>query len=270
MFRNEVRSSLMATSDESRVDAVLVVCFPGTAGTEVAELVMALRPLSANVSAEEKESGTWGAWQWMLPAAVMIYLGKGLIDGFLKEIGTAAAKSLREAIVAAFRRGKGTETRWANVHEMEAYLKDIEAAEQSGHDPATIRRPGLSCVPLSISCDLPYGIEARFVLPHELDEDQVRQALDELRAALPMALARDRQRAEAMPLYVENPAELSERISYLGDLHMGREATLVFDPALLTWIDADEAHRQEIRQSIENRRDQSGGGEYASCPTTQV
>lgn len=112
-------------------------------GPEIEALATALKSVSPEVTVREEESGVRATWEWLLPAAVMVYIGKGLLDGFLKEIGAGAAKSLKTALVNAFRKGKSSGGKWMNLEQMEGYLKEVEA--QGRHAAVG---PGRSEVPL--------------------------------------------------------------------------------------------------------------------------
>ena len=219
-----------------------VIYSPAAAGPEVELLAATLRSVSPEVSVREEEPGTYGAWEWLLPAAVMVYIGKGLLDGFLKEIGAGPARSLKTALVSAFRKGKSTGTKWSTVTDMQEYLKAVKAAEKSGMSLNTVATRGKSQVPLRISADLPHGIEARFVFPIDLDDEQVRQALDELVSVLPFAFARDQRRAELLTIRDTDPYQAARlaRSERQGHGILGRQATYVFEPEKLNWTDADE------------------------------
>lgn len=99
-----------------------------------------------------------------------------------------------------------------------------------------------------VSVDLPYGVEARFVFPVELDENQVHQALDELGSVLPYAIAHDQRRSELM--------RLADSDSYGTGT-----AIYVYDSVQLTWMDIDKALRNELRQRFE--------GKEKNCPPSK-
>lgn len=237
---------------------IQIVHSPGGAGPEIDALAAALQSVSPEVSVREEEPGLYNAWEWLLPAAVMIYISKGFLDGFLKELGAGAAKSLKAALVNAFRGSKSSGGKWSTVEEMRDYLKKVEAAAESGETANSIDRCGKPVVPLRISVALPYGVEARFVLPADLDDSQVFQALGELESVLPIAFARDQRRDALLAIQHKDP-DKAMRLALSdsrGGAVMYREATYVFNGNESNWIDADEALQKQVRQQLEARAEQ--------------
>ena len=92
-----------------------------------------------------------------------------------------------------------------------------------------------------------------------MNEKDVHKALDELRAVLPFALARDLRRAELVTIQQNDPFEAMRlgESEGLGGAIMYREATYVFDPTKLKWFDADKAFAQKARRQIKARKRQT-------------
>lgn len=245
-------------TEKEGLTGIRIVHTPAGAGPEIDSLAAALKSISPQVSVRAEETGTYGAWEWLLPAAVMVYVGKGFIDGFLAEIGAGTARALESALLAAFRKGKGSGGRWMTLEQMREHLARVDAGGEGTSEINAIRRSGTEIVPLRISAELPNGIEARFVFPADLDEHQVRQALNELKSVLPLAFARDQRRAELLALQCENSDEAMQIAlsDARGAAIMYREATYVYDMTRHRWMDADEALQLEIRTRL-NRKQES-------------
>ena len=252
-FEESIWVKLEAVADASEKDrfrGIGVVYSPAVAGPEVEHLAAALGSLSAEISRLEREPGTFGAWEWLLPAGVMVYLGKGLLDGFLKEIGAGPARLLKTTLADAFRKAKNSGGRWSTATDLKETLSSIETAAKSGSTSGAIQIKGRQQAPLRISAELPHGVEARFVFPADLNDAQVLAALDALAAALPSAFARDQRRAELLEVHSADPMKASRLAGSepQGHAALFREATYIFSADELKWTDADEEREKEQRQ----------------------
>ncbi len=232
----------LSTKHERSSD-VHVIHSREAAGPEIDALTESLRSLSSEVHVSEEEPRIYAGCEWLLPGAVILYIGKGFIDGFLKELGANAASKLKPALISVFRKAKNTGSRWVSHKE----ARDARESSDSKVELDSSGRIGRPRTPLEIVIDLPHGIRARFVLPSKLDEAQVGQALEELRLALSFAVGGD----QLSPDLLGNSNDVPDDADRTGPHHLpapGRTASYVYDARTQSWLDATQALLDEIRQ----------------------
>lgn len=181
----------------AEASTIQVIYFSDLPQADLNELYEQLSASFRNVIMQPREYGVQAAWEWALPAAVVIYIiGKPILDGFLQEIGAGASRSLRTALGKMFTKVKQRNIRWVSRSEVERELAKIEG-EKKRHleedKPHWVPSAGRPASVLSIVVELENTYSsAKFVFLHELDESALLKALESLSAAVARAAAEAR------------------------------------------------------------------------------
>jgi hypothetical protein len=141
---------------------IAIIYFPDVPKEDVLELETALHSVSEDVLSRSEPPGTFGASEYLLPAALAITIGQPILQGFLKKIGEGAAQQLGVGLVKAFEAVKRVGGRW----------------HKSG-----VKEPGPATVPLSLT--VPFGVGSiRFMFPADLDAEQMRNSLAQINTVM--------------------------------------------------------------------------------------
>jgi len=223
---------------------------------DLKELCTEMANLSPNIELKRQESGSYGAWEWVIPAAVGIYLGKGLVDGFLKELGADAAKGLKKAIAKVFKKGKDANVRYLAMSDLENLLKQIKHVSKDEFRKL-VARSGVQGASMSITFELQETIlfqetrecTVKFVFPSQLDDATLLKSLDDIPSMLlrakANALARvklDKRVAELLSTDEKQGMALMASKEY-GDMPL--DQILVCDPEVREWVDVVAKQRAE-------------------------
>jgi len=220
---------------EREVNTIKVVYHPAIQKEYVAEAAEALSSLCTNLEIKAELPGPQGAWEWILPAAVMLYISKGLVDGFLKELGGDAAKGLKRGLSKLFGKAKEPNIRWGT---------------QDGS------REPIPAAILSIEIELDdVGTRAKFVLPAQLNERQFLAALDKISEIMPAASAHQQRRIERLE-EGKKTRGLEEAINFDAQHHeqLYPEKLFAFPSDRLEWIDAHEELKQVANKQMKDRK----------------
>src|SRR2546425_1815532 len=95
--------------------SILLIHNPQIPEQYLAELQKDLAGLTHNVRTQKGEPGIQGAPEWVLPAAIALLIGKGLLDGFLREFGADTARALKKTVGKVLKRVKAKPIKWFSV-----------------------------------------------------------------------------------------------------------------------------------------------------------
>jgi hypothetical protein len=135
---------------------ILVTHDPDLPRRSLRELSEGLSRISGRVRVEARKPGIYAAWEWLLPATIIIFLTNSVVGGFLQELGAGGARALKSAIARAFGRAKRRKQCWVNPD-------------------GSVSSPR---VPLAIEVHTEGRGYIRLVLPCDLDSERVLRALE--------------------------------------------------------------------------------------------
>jgi hypothetical protein len=194
---------------------ITIVYFPDVVEKDVLELETALHSVSNDVASQSQSPGVYGAWEYLMPAALTVVIAEPILAGFLKKIGEGAAELLGKALIKTFEAVKGVTGRW----------------HRAGSD-----KPGPPVVPISLTVPFAVG-SIRFMFPADLDAEQMRNALVQIKTVLPEGQAAIK-RAER--LRTLDRARVAKG-QFPADGRTGEkyyERIYVYRPKLSRWVDA--------------------------------
>lgn len=229
-------------------------------GPEIDALTESLRSLSSEVLVTVEEPKIYAGYGEHVNAAVSLFVAKALLEGFLKEIGAGAARTLRPALLAAYRKAKSTGSWLMSGRAVRDSQGEVEETVESMAARGAGDRIGRLRAPLEIVIDLPHGVLARFVLPSELDEVQFGQAVDEMNQALSFAIAAGQGRAGLLGDSSQSHDDVNSDSTHDG-ANQGRRASYIYDTRVQSWRDAHEMLLDEIRRRREARANPQHGAQ---------
>lgn len=214
---------------------VEIIYDPAVSKQHVYEVGKALKGLSSKVSIKAERPGPQGAWEWILPAAVMLYISKGLIDGFLKELGAGPARGLKKGLSNLFTKAKEPNLRWGSL-------------DRGGKEPIPAAIISFEFVLDDVRT------KAKFVLPAQLSEEQFLMALNKISEIMPVAFAHSKQRIKSLKEQKSISDEESLRFHFEHREELYPQKLYGFLSEREEWIDVHKEHDQEIKKQIAARR----------------
>jgi hypothetical protein len=198
-----------------------------------------LSVLTSNVRVTVRpEGGLFNAIEWLIPAAVAIYVGKAFVDPFLKELGATAAKNLTKGITLLFEKAQRKNLRVFSSADLRK-LENLNYISESVF--AGVGRP---VTPLSITMRF-VETDFIFIFPFALDAPLLHEAMLQLNAMALLLNDEDQQRQKYIASYLNatEPDKASE-IYLSGDFPRGRQQRLVFDVHSGRWIELTSLLRE--------------------------
>jgi hypothetical protein len=185
------------TTIEVELPQVIVTCRTDLPADLLDELRRNLSRFAEEVSIRRKEEPEYyGAAEWALPALLLIYVAKPLIDGFLEEIGAGGARSLKNTLTKLFKKLKEKENthKWIPYSALKEYVERLE----NGEPPTEV--PGRAGPPLSIELEIEEAEHVHysvyFCFPPGMNEDQFTKAIEHLPSEMLKAVSTERTRIQ--------------------------------------------------------------------------
>lgn len=142
---------------------------------------------SLTVVSESHEPGVQANAEWALPALVsLLVAAKPFLDGFFKELGTGAAKALKDSLRRLYKELRGKELKFSNSEQIRVAL------DTHPGDDSPLEVEGIACpvIRLELRIEGNGGVARNLclILPSGLTEEALHCALDLLFDSLSLQL----------------------------------------------------------------------------------
>lgn len=129
-------------------------------------------------SIDVKPPGIINLWEILLPGAVILYISKGIVDGYLKEIGAQIAKNNISSISCLYQAGCSEKAIWYQHGRKEPTLAVPSPIASSEESPEVDVAPasGPASPPLQIELSVGSSFRPSFIFPSGLTAAQLAQA----------------------------------------------------------------------------------------------
>ncbi len=219
------------------------------------ELTPFLKRITPDIRITSEEPESYNAWEWFIPATLILLLGKPLLDGFLKELGAEGARTLKAALKNVFKKTKNQNPRVVTVEDLKTVKKQLRANSETKINTDKV---GRSAPVFTLEFCMEAEGSTKFVFPYELEDPELDRALDTLPQAVSEGTELIQVRAklkrrfgelitsnldEALKLHRTRPRDMDLKIIY------------VYLREQSKWIDvnAEEDRARAKRQTVDGQ-----------------